>query len=134
MIPDRNPKVVLHVQDRSHDGKGDFINVTASNGEVYSYKYTGGNHGCGQGSVVLYVGGDATTIQVEVVAQNRYSIVAIECRDDLDQLTCEEASGHWTITDACSREINAYYKVIVADRKAKNATIACDPMIVNQPK
>lgn len=135
MIPKPNIKVHLHVQEGSHNGNSDHINVTASNDEVYSYMYTGGNHGSGHGKVVLYVGCGGATIDVDVTPRSRYTIVDIECRDDLGQLTCaKESDTEWSITDACTAEMNAYYKVIVGDRQSKGTTIACDPMITNQPR
>ncbi|MGI8561117.1 MAG: hypothetical protein ACR2J7_06725 [Luteimonas sp.] len=128
-------KVTLHVKDKPHGGSDSAINVTACNGAIYSYRFTGGNHGGDHGNVALYVGDAHTTIDVKVAQPGRYSILDIACPDAGNQLTfSQEAKDHWTIADACSAELHAYYTVIVEDTRAPGTRISCDPMIMNQPK
>lgn len=134
-MPTNNPtSVFLDVRNSAGNGGG-WTDVQASNGQTYSYKYTGGNNS-GDGSVVYSVGGGnaAVTLVFAETADARYQFDGIAfIGDNADQLAAHgNAPRTRVINDRCSAAIDAQYKVTVRDTTA-NATIPCDPMIKNKP-
>jgi len=134
-MPANNPtSVTLDVRNSAGNGDG-WTNVVASNGQTYSYKYTGGNR-ANDGSIVYTVGNGhaATTLFFAATTDTRYQFDAITfVNDDANQLTAQgNAPRTRVINDRCDAVIDAEYKVTVRDTTA-NATIPCDPMIQNKP-
>lgn len=133
-MPANNPtNVSLDIRNFPGDSDG-WINVVASNGATYSYRYAGGNQ-ANDGSIVYAVGGGhAATTLVFATADRRYEFADITfVNDDAHQLTAQgNAPRTRVINDRCDAAIDAQYKVTVQDTTA-NATIPCDPMIRNRP-
>lgn len=134
-MPNNNPtNVCLDVRNFATNGGG-WTNVQASNGQTYSYLYSGGNNG-GNGSVVYSVGrgNAAITLVFASTTDSRYQFSAITFTgDNAGQLSTHgNAPRTRVINDQCSATINAQYKVTVLDTTA-NVTIPCDPLIRNQP-
>lgn len=135
-MPTNNPtSVILDV--RNSAGNGDsWTNVVASNGQTYSYKYSGGNQSTNNGSVEYAVGSGhaAITLAFATATDARYRFDGVTfVNDNANQLTAQgNAPRTRVINDRCDAAIDAQYKVTVLDTAA-NATIPCDPMIRNKP-
>ncbi len=135
-MPPNNPtRVDLDVRDSAASGDG-WIDVTASNGQTYSYKYSGGNRPANDGSVEFTAGQGRAAITLGLSADRRYEIASdgVTFTDDPHgQLTVQgNAPRTRVITDSCSAPLQANYKVSVIDTQAGNASIPCDPMIINR--
>jgi hypothetical protein len=133
-----NPtSVTLDVRNSSSNGGG-WVNVTAANGAPYSYLYTGGNQPGNNGSVFFGVGGGnaAVTLGFASSTDNRYQFVgdAVSFQNDTQsQLSTHGNAGRTrVINDSCNAQLDGSFKVLVTDTTA-NTTIACDPVIKNQP-
>ncbi len=110
-----------------------WTSVQASNGQTYSYHYSGGTDG--QGAADFPVGSGPQQVQINLICDARYQIQSV---------TLEGAASHdFSVTggsDPRSRTINdtdtdvdsVEYSVLVLDTVAK-CTIPCDPQIRNQP-
>jgi hypothetical protein len=131
-----NIDVFLDVRNSSSGGNDRWVDVLASNGRTYSYRYTGGSDG--QGNVTANVGGGSVTITVSIVATDaRYKITGVPLNDPAvgsghAQLAKSIAgSGRTaTITDVATERDDASYCITVTDMSA-SCTIACDPRITN---
>lgn len=123
--------VSLDVRNSSSGGADGYVDVVASNGETYSYKYTGGsdNHG----NVDVTVGGGQAAINVTVGGDPRYSITNITFNPTDSQFTWR-AGGNArvaVIIDTATAVASVKYTVIVTDSTA-HCTVPCDPMIQNK--
>lgn len=123
--------VSLDVRNSSSGGADGYVDVVASNGATYSYKYTGGsdNHG----NVDVTVGGGQAAINVTVGGDPRYSITNITFNPTDSQFTWR-AGGNArvaVIIDTATAVASVKYTVIVTDSTA-HCTVPCDPMIQNK--
>ena len=124
--------VSLDVRNFSSGGADGYVDVAASNGATYSYKYTGGsdNHG----NVQVMVGGGQAAINVTVGGDPRYSITNITFNPTDSQFTWR-AGGNArvaVIINTAVTVVSVKYTVTVTDSTAK-CTVPCDPMIKNIP-
>ena len=130
----KNESVTLNIRPGSTPGQG-WVNVTASNGQPYQYKYQGGHNNTG--GLQTKVGDGTATINLNLSTDQRYTLGNVTFADDTyNQLTWavnpDFASG--TITDVNTQVENAYYQTLVYDAQGGNASIPCDPMIGNDPR
>lgn len=125
--------VSLDIRDFPANGPG-WTNTTASNGAIYSYQYTGGDPGTNNGKVTCTIGSGSAPINLNLVADQRYEIGSVSFTgDNADQLTTQgNASRSRVINDKNTDVINANYKVDVIDTGNGNATVPCDPPIINK--
>ena len=118
---------------RAEPGDG-FIDAGTINGRDYCYKYTGGDDGAGK--LIHVVNHGETVITVNLIADPRYRIDGISFINDHasePQLSKREANGRAHVFhNRNTREINAQYKVTVRDTGNGDASIPCDPVIVNK--
>lgn len=106
--------------------------VQASNGQWYSYRYTGGSDGAG--GLEATVGQGATTLHVDLdTDQQRYSVTNVSVDDPNNQLTTSMSSNNVSIRDKNDAIETGSYAITVSDSQAGGATIYCDPMIKNVP-
>ena len=120
--------VTLDCRNTRTDGGG-YTNVEASNGQIYSYKYSGGSDGNGNVEVVK---GTPTEIQVTIQADSRYHVDdTIVTNDPNRDITVTKADLTATFTDnAEDVEAGIEYSIKVKDTVA-NATFIADPKIDN---
>jgi hypothetical protein len=127
--------VTLKLKPGSSTGSG-WNNTTASNGQPYSFKYSGGHDDTG--GLETKVGDGQATINLSVDTDNRYSIFGVNfVSDTAQQLSWQPTSGSTaagTIVDVNTQVENADYVTVVVDAQANGATIYCDPMISNEPR
>lgn len=130
-----NPNgVSLDVRNFPTSGNG-WTNTTASNGATYSYRYTGGDANTNNGTVTCTTGHGNASINLSLTADSRYEIGTVSFTgDNADQLSTQgNAPRSRVINDRNTQDINANYKVNVIDTGNGNASIPCDPQIVNKP-
>ena len=131
----KNETVTLKLKPGDTTGNG-WINTTASNGQPYSFKYSGGENG--NGGLKTKVGDGQATINLSVDTDNRYSINGVNfVHDTNQQLSWQPNTGSQSagvITDQNSMAENCDYVTVVVDAQANGATIYCDPMIQNEPR
>ena len=124
--------VNLDVRNFSSNGDG-YTNVTASNGQPYSFKFTGGN--CSDnGDVKVTTGQGQAAINVHVGGDPRYHVNNITFNPTNSQFSWH-AGGNaavGVIVDTAVEVVSVKYTVVVIDTTA-NCTITCDPMIQNVP-
>lgn len=113
-----------------------YTNVTAANGQVYCFKYSGGDDGNGNpdsGNVQVKQG-KKTVVTVTVGSDPRYKVGGVFVNNDPDNdITVEFNGTTATLTDsATDLEDDIYYKVTVCDTVA-NTYFDCDPKIKNVP-
>lgn len=124
--------VSLDVRNFSSGGSNGYKDVTASNGQTYSYKYTGGSDG--NGNVSVRVGGGQAAVNVALNSDARYSISNITFNPTDTQFSWH-AGGNAAvavIVDTAVSVASVKYTAIVTDSTA-NCTVPCDPMIQNVP-
>lgn len=121
--------VSLDVRNFSSNGGG-YTNVNGSNGQPYSYKYTGGSDG--NGNVNVSVGRGQASINVQVGSDPRYSITNITFNPQDTQFTWHAGNNAAVavIVDTAVEVASVKYTVTVTDSTA-NCTVPCDPMIQN---
>jgi len=131
----KNETVTLKIKPGATSGGG-WQNTVASNGQTYSFKYTGGEND--NGGLKTKVGDGAASIALSVDTDNRYAINNVTfTADAYNQLTWRPTAGSnasGAILDANTEAENADYAVLVIDAQANGATIPCDPMIQNEPR
>jgi hypothetical protein len=128
----KQESVNLNVQPGANNGQG-WVNVLATNGQPYAFKYTGGNND--NGGLETMVGDGTATISVSLNGNNnRYSIADVAFTGDTNnQLSRTYSAQSATITDINTVAETADYAVVVEDSNV-HTTIICDPMIKNDPK
>jgi hypothetical protein len=128
----KQESVNLNVQPGANNGRG-WVNVLATNGQPYSFKYSGGKND--NGGLETMVGDGIATINVNLQGnRNRYSILDVSFSgDDYNQLSRTYSGQNATITDINTVAETADYAVVVEDSNV-HTTIICDPMIKNDPK
>ena len=107
--------------------------VNASNGQPYSFKYTGGHEY--RGGLKTHIGDGEATINLSLDTGNRFGIPDVTFQYDTNnQLSRTYTTDTAVITDQNTVVETADYCVVVQDANAGNATIVCDPMISNDPR
>lgn len=126
-----NVNVSLDVRNFPSNGSDGYTNSTATNGAVYSYKYSGGNGPNGGGNAEFNGRGNANVI-VQMHSDQRYSITNVTFNDPNNQLSwVDHAPKTANIHNQNSVEQTAYYEIFVFDSNA-GCTIPCDPQIINK--
>lgn len=124
--------VSLDVRNSAAGPAPNYTRVTASNGSIYYYNYTGGSDG--HGNVTVKVGAGEAAINVTVGGDARYTITNITFAPTTTGFTWH-AGGHAAvavIVDPANVVEDVKYTTIVTDSTA-NCTIPCDPVIHNVP-
>jgi hypothetical protein len=128
-----NVDITLDVRNFASSGSDGYTNTTASDGNTYCYRYTGGTDGAG--GVEQTADGDSGTITVTVGMDPRYQINRVQFSGDIEaQLSwaAGASSRVAVITDSDTSSGSGDYVVIVQDTSA-NCTVPCDPPITNKP-
>jgi hypothetical protein len=109
-------------------------NTQASNGQAYSYKYTGGDPDTNDGTLIFTIGNGNAAVNLNLIADARYNIDNVSFTgDNANQLTARgNAPGSRVINDQNTEVLNASYKVTVMDTGNNDVTIPCDPPIINK--
>ena len=124
------PNINLDVRNFASSDPG-WRNVQASNNQVYSYSYTGGDDGAG--GLVQVVGQGRDSAPVQLTADPRYEIEScVFIGDSGAQLSWAGGSRAGTITDANTHVETAKFTIVVTDTANGDCTIQCDPPIINQ--
>lgn len=125
--------ISLDVRNFAANGDG-WTNTQASNGQTYSYKYTGGDPGTDNGTLTFTVGHGNAAVNFSLIADPRYTVGSVSFTgDNANQLTTTgNAPRSRVINDRNTAAINANYKVDVIDTGNGNVTVPCDPPIVNK--
>ena len=123
--------VSLDVRNFSSGGADGYVDVAASNGATYSYKYTGGSDD--HGNVRVTVGSGQAAINVTVGGDPRYSITNITFNPTDGQFTWRAGGSARVavIIDTAATVASVKYTAIVTDSSAQ-CTVPCDPMIQNK--
>lgn len=127
------PQINLDVRNfASHASDPNYTDVTASNNQVYSYCYTGGDNG--QGALDQTVGQGRDTAPLRLVADQRYEIDSCEFKDDTKSQLSWQGNGKraGNIQDQNSQIETAKYSIIVADTGNGNCKVKCDPPVINR--
>jgi hypothetical protein len=125
-------EAILRVVDSNPGSKG-WVPVTGSDDHPYWYQFDGGEKG---GEFRARREEKAVKFVVHLDARGDYQIGDTTFVDGGDQLTLDLSksnSRRVVIRDANTKEMDGYYCVIVTRRRGL-VTIACDPMIKNDPK
>ncbi|HEY8009536.1 MAG TPA: hypothetical protein VIE67_00890 [Rudaea sp.] len=126
--------ITLDVRNFPTNGSDGYTDTTASNGHVYSYKYSGGNGKKGGDVEFDKADGHNTTVVLHLHSDARYTInnVAFPV-DPNSQLSQPNPHAPTTATIQDKNEVvqTATYKVSVKDSTA-NTTFPCDPQIINK--
>ena len=138
--PNNPTSVSLDV--RNFSSEAPWVNVNGSNGAPYSYLYTGGNApgNKNNGDCEFGIGGGNAAITLTLVADQRYQIDVITFVNDTapPQLSTQgNAPRTRVINNKCTEKLppgtdDTRYKVRVVDTGAGNATVQCDPVIINK--
>lgn len=125
--------VTLDVQDFPSNGSDGYTNTTATNNQIYSYKYGGGSDGAGN---IEEQTGNAGSKQIPLALAggSRYVIAnVIFSNDPYNQMSWHpQTSTQGYINDADSTDEDAYYQVQVTDNDVQ-CSFVCDPTIKNKP-
>jgi hypothetical protein len=130
--PPANPNIQLDIQNHASSGSDGYTNTTASNGSIYSYRYSGGE---GSGGDVVFRTRGRVTVNVHLGDGRNYSIEDVSFTGDTHQqlrwLSSSEASSIAVIQDKNDQTQTAQYKITVLDKNSE-VSIPCDPMIANR--
>ncbi|GAA0856075.1 hypothetical protein [Aliiglaciecola litoralis] len=125
--------VTLDVQKSASVVGSKYINVQATNGQEYSFRYTGGSDG--DGGITEIIGSGPSNITVTVSGFPRYEVSDIQFdnndHNDLSHRVSADKSSV-VITDTDVDPLNGYYKVLIKDTSAPQALLWCDPPIKNR--
>lgn len=126
-----SPHITLDVRHMPSNGSDGYTDTTASNGAVYSYKYTGGDGGGGD---VTFRERGRVTINVQLSGSG-YRIDHVGFTGDIHEqlsLVSNPRGGSVAVIQNLNSAVQtASYKVTVVD-DADEATIPCDPKIINR--
>lgn len=129
-MPD-NRTIQLDLQAHASNGSDGYTNSVASDGAVYSYRYSGGT---GNGGDVAFTSRGRVNVTVQLQAGNRYTVASVAFANDIHhQLSWVNPGSHGNavIQNENSQLQTANYKMTVTDTDA-GCTIPCDPMIINR--
>lgn len=124
--------VTLDVRNFPSNGADGYTNTTATNNQIYSYKYGGGTDGAGD--VDETTGGGVGQITVTLSSDPRYVISNVTFSGDTaTQLSWTPVNATQAlITDQDIEDEDAYYSMTIRDNSAQ-CTFPCDPIIRNKP-
>lgn len=128
------PQINLDIRNSAQNEPG-WVNVVASNGQTYSYSYTGGDDGVG--GLVQTTGQGRDTAPLQVNADRRYQLSSsspcVFSNDPNNQLTWNGQSPYaGSIVDANTAVETAKYTINITDTGNGNCNIPCDPRVINQ--
>lgn len=137
-VKNENFILTLRVRD-THTSDPGWTNVTSDVSSVYSdrpysYRWDGGNHPTHTGHIHHVVNQGSATITLRLVDEGRYTFVLVAILGDHQGQLASTDKGETSrvITNQCTKEMDAYYQVRVADKKTQ-LTLLCDPVIRNVP-
>lgn len=126
------PNIRLDVHDHASNGSDGYTDTTASNGAIYSYRYSGGE---GKGGDVIFRSRGRVTFQVRLDDGSDYTIEQVRFMEDTHQqlswLTERSSSTHAVVQDVNDTVQTARYKVTVRDNRT-GVTVPCDPIVANR--
>lgn len=133
-MPSPTPQIHLDIRNSAQSEPG-WVNVLASNGQTYSYSYTGGDDG--MGGLVQTTGQGRDTAPLQLDADRRYQLSSsapcVFTNDANNQLTWNGQSSYaGSIVDANTAVETAKYTINVTDTGNGNCNIPCDPRVINQ--
>ena len=128
------PNINLDIRNSAQNQPG-WVDVQASNGQTYSYSFTGGDDG--RGGLIQTVGQGRDTAPLQLNADRRYQIASSNpCvfeGDDNHQLSWNGQSPYaGSIVDANTVVETAEYTLNVTDTGNGNCNIPCDPRVINE--
>lgn len=127
-----SPNISLEIHNHASNGSDGYTNTTASNGAVYSYRYSGGE---GNGGDVVFRTRGRVTVNIHVANDSGYSIEDVEFHDDANQqlswLGKHGGASSAVIQDKNDAVQTARYKITVTD-EASDVSVPCDPIIANR--
>lgn len=125
-----SPQINLDIRFGGSSDPG-WVDVAASNGQVYGYCYTGGTDGAGNVHNIVGQGRDVVPLRLN--ADRRYQIAGCTITDDPNhQVTWVGTSPYaGTIIDANTAVANAKYTMNITDTGNGNCNIPCDPRVTN---
>lgn len=129
-MPD-NRTIHLDLHDYASSGSDGYTNSVASDGVVYSYKYSGGT---GNGGDVTFTSRGRVNVTVQLPSGNRYTVANVTFVNDINhQLSWvnQGSQGNAVIQNENDNLQDADYKVTVNDTNV-GCTIPCDPQIINR--
>ncbi len=129
-MPD-NRNIQLDIHDHESNGSDGYTNSVASDGAVYSYKYSGGT---GNGGDVSFTSRGRVNVTVQLPSGNRYTVANVTFANDVNhQLSWTNPGSHGNavIQNENTQLQTADYKVTVNDTNV-GCTIPCDPQIINK--
>jgi hypothetical protein len=134
-MPNATPQINLDLRNSAQTEPG-WVNVAASNGQTYSYSYTGGDDGAG--GLVQTINRGRDTAPLRVNADRRYKIAdtngCVFTDDPNNQLTWNGNSPYaGSIVDANTAVETAKYTINITDTGNGNCNIPCDPPVRNEP-
>jgi hypothetical protein len=130
-MPNNTPNINLDVRNFSTSDPG-WHNVNTSNGQPYSYCYTGGDDGVG--GLISTAGQGRDTAPLQLVADPRYQISQCTFTNDTQsQLSWNGGNRAGSIVDANEHVEDAEYSILVTDTSNGNCTIPCDPEVKIKP-
>jgi hypothetical protein len=122
--------VTLDIRNSAQTEPG-WINVTASNGAIYGFRYAGGSDGNGN---VTEQGRGNADITINLVADpNYYKMEDVAFSSDPEnQLSRKSIQDLQVVVNDKNDKVesNAYYSITVKDKVA-NCTLVCDPRVSN---
>ena len=126
-----SPRISLDVLSGPSTGSDGYTDTTASNGDAYHYKYSGGE---GNGGDLTFKTRGRVTINVHLTNGSGYTIDDVAfTHDSKHQLSWpnKNAKKVAVIRNDNSKVQTAHYKITVRD-EAKKVTVPCDPRIINR--
>ena len=127
--------VILDISDSPPADDG-WTPVNASDGNRYSYRFSGGTHPHRNGHITHPVDEVTKTVTLKLHKRlkDRYMFDRpVFIFDDDNQLSWHHVTKHSAKFDnKCLKEMDAHYGVRVIDSGNRNATLFCDPAIKNK--
>ena len=118
----------LDIRNRAMPEGSGWANVTASNGQTYSYHYTGGSDGKGNVTVTQA----DQEIVIDLICDPRYHVDGVDLQDPKGDITPSHTTRRVTLTDSnADKNYDVYYAIDINDTSA-SCTFRCDPEIHNR--
>ena len=130
--PPASPHIQLDIQNHASSGSDGYTDTTASNGAIYSYRYSGGE---GKGGDVIFRTRGRVTVNVHLDDGRHYSIENVTFTGDTHQqlrwVSSAQTTSTAVIQNTNDQVQTAQYKITVMDER-NGVSIPCDPMIANR--
>lgn len=109
-----------------------WTHVTAINGSQYSYIYSGGDDR--HGGLDMTAGQGRDTANVQVIADNRFTIFGVVFQNDTANQLSWTGNGNraGNIVDVNNTVETAEYMVLITDTSNGNTVFVCDPPVINK--